>query len=162
MCENLSPHDIGIALQQKGLLPYVKDLNIYGIYSEGEEYEVFTERLPEVYLRKRVPTETYVFQERPWLLACAMNRINALDSPVRVWADSEKVTFTLYIEPTSFGAFQAGLPRWLAFLELAADQLGQACEVLLREDEQHDLEAVTEQLCNPSQDSPWLRGQKIS
>ena len=41
MRENLSAHDIGIALQQKRPRPYVKDLNTYGIYSEGEEYEVF-------------------------------------------------------------------------------------------------------------------------
>ena len=162
MIDPLSPHDIGIALQQKNLRPYVKDLNTYGIYSEGEEYEVFTERLPEVHFRKLVPTQTYEFQENPWILACAMNRVNALDSPVRVWADSAKVTFTLCAEPASFADFQAGLQRWLACLEQAADQLGQACEVLLREDGQHDLEAVTEQLCNPSQDSPWLQGQKLS
>lgn len=161
MNENLTAKDIGIALHQKELHPYVKDMNLYGIYSDGEEYEVFTERLPEVYIRKQVPTETYEFEEHPLVLACAMNRVNALDSPVRVWADSEQVTFALFIEPASFESFQAGLPRWLACLEQATDQLGQACEILLRY-EPDDLEVIEKQLTDPTPDSPWLQGQKLS
>lgn len=141
---HLSAQDISHALQAAGLHPYVKDLNIYGIDNEGDEYEVFTERLPEIHIRKQVPTETYAFEEHPLVLACAMNQVNALDSPVRVWADYEKVTFTLCIEPASFESFLAGIPRWLSCLEQAADQLGQACEILLR-DEPDDLEVITKQ-----------------
>lgn len=162
MSEKLSAQDIGLALQAASLHPFVKDVNLYGIQNGGDDYEVFTGRLPEVYIRKQVPMEFFEFREHPWILACAMNRVNAQYSPVSVWANSDMVSFILCIEPGSFEAFSERLPQWLSYIEQAVDQLGQACEVIIREDEEDDLSRVNKQLSDPTPDSPWLHGQKLS
>ena len=158
----LSAQDIGIALQAAGLHPVVKDVNLYGIQNGGNDYEVFTGRLPEVYIRKQVPLDLFEFQEHSWILATAMNRVNSQFTPVRVSAGYDTVYLCLCVEPGSFESFSERLPQWLSYIEQAVDQLGQACEVALREDEQDDLSRLNKQLSDPTPDSPWLRGQKLS
>lgn len=158
----LSAQDIGLVLQTAGLHPFVKNVNLYGIQNGGDDYEVFTGQLPEVYIRKLVPMDYFDFREKPWILAAAMNRINNQYSPVRVTAANDIISLTLCIEPGSFESFSERLPQWLSYIEQAVDQLGQACEVIIREDEEDDLSRVNKQLSDPTPDSPWLRGQKLS
>lgn len=55
MNEPLSSQEIGLALQASGLHPCVNGINRFGIYRGGDDYEVLTERLPEIYIWKRVP-----------------------------------------------------------------------------------------------------------
>lgn len=159
---SLTAHEIGVILHANGLHPHVKDINLYGISNGGDDYLVYTGELPDVYIRKEVPMDAFEFRETAGYLAVAMNRVNAQYTPVRVTAGEGTISFLLCAGTESAGAFADALPERLAQIERAVDQLGQALDCIIREDEQADLAEVAEQLSNPSADSPWLRGQKLS
>ena len=162
MNERTTAQDIGLALQVEGFHPFVKDIDLYGIQNGGDDYVVYTGQLPDIYIRKRVSTDFFEYQEHPWLLAVAANRVNSRYTPVRITVEYDMVSLTLCVEPTSLESFSKRLPQWLARIEQAVDQLGQACDLVLREAAQDDLAEVSNQLSNPTPDSPWLKGQKIS
>lgn len=162
MNERITAQDIGLALQTGGLHPYVKEIDLYGIQNGGDDYEVYTGQLPDIYIRKRVSMDLFEFLEHAWVLAAAMNRVNSQYTPVRVTAGYDMIFLTLCVEPASIGSFSKRLPQWLAKIEQAVDQLGQACDLVLREAAQDDLVEVSNQLSNPTPDSPWLHGQKAS
>lgn len=162
MNEQIAAQDIGLALQAGGLHPYVKDIDLYSIQNGGDDYEVYTGQLPDIYIRKYVSTDLFEFQEHPWILAVATNRVNSRYTPVRVTVGYDMVSLTLCVEPASIGSFSKRLPQWLARIEQAVDQLGQACDLVLSEAAQDDLAEVTNQLSNPTPDSPWLQGQNLS
>lgn len=162
MNERITAQDIGLALQTGGLHPYVKDIDLYSIQNGGDDYEIYTGQLPDIYIRKRVSMDLFEFQEHAWVLAAAMNRVNSQYTPVRVTAGYDMISLTLCIEPASIESFSKRMPQWLTRIEQAVDQLGQACEVVLREKEQDDLAEVSNQLSSPTPDSPWLHGQKLS
>ena len=162
MNEQITAQDIGLALQTGGLHPYVKEIDLYGIQNGGDDYEIYTGQLPDIYIRKRVSMDLFEFQEHAWVLAAAMNRVNSQYTPVRVTAGYDMISLTLCIEPASIESFSKRMPQWLTRIEQTVDQLGQACEVVLREKEQDDLAEVSNQLSSPTPDSPWLHGQKLS
>lgn len=156
----LSAQDIGLALQAGGLHTYVKEINLYGIQNGGDDYEVYTGQLLDIYPEACIAMDLFEFQEHAWVLAAAINRVNSQYTPVRVAAGFDMISLTLCVEPASIESFSKLLPQWLARIEQAVDQLGQACDLVLLEAAQDDLAEVSNQLSNPTPTAPGCRDRK--
>lgn len=158
----LSPHDIDLALQEKGLHPYVKGIDCYGIMNGGDDYEVNTGRLPEIYIRKTVSQDLFDWRDDKWILACATNLFNAQPFPVRAVIGYDTMAFVLNTETVSEDHFSARIIPWLDQIEESLDLFGQCCAMVVRDWEQDNLDKMKHELSNPNLDSPWLKGQKAS
>lgn len=154
--------DIGLALQEKGLHPYVKGIDCYGIHRGGDDYEVLTERLPEIYIRKIVSQDLFDWRDDRRILACAVNVFNAKPFPVRSVIRYDTIAFALNTEIVSEEHFSARIMSWLDQIEESLDLFGQCCAMVVRDHDKKDLYKVTEQLSDPGLDNPWLKGQKGS
>lgn len=160
MQENdLTSQSIGLALQKSGLHPYVKGINRYGIYRGGDDYEVLTDRLPEVYIWKIVPQNLFDWRDDKRILDCAANLFNANPFPVRAVIGYDTIRFVLSTELDSMEQFLVRVLSWLGQIEEALDLFGQCCATIVRDWEKEDLYKVAEQLSNPDSDNPWLKGQ---
>ncbi len=163
MKENdLTTQTIGLALQASGLHPYVKDINRFGIHRGGDDYEVFTERLPEIYIRKTVSVDLFDWRENKGILACAVNVFNAKPFPVRAVIGYDTMAFVLNTETVSEDHFSARIIPWLDQIEESLDLFGQCCAMVVRDWEKDDLNELSRQLSDPDSDNPWLKGQKVS
>lgn len=160
--DNLTTQTIGLALQAAGLHPYVKSINRYGIYRGGDDYEVFTDRLPEIYILKTVSQDLFDWREDEQALDCAINTFNAKLFPVRAFCGYDTIVFVLNTEVDSADYFSARIMPWLDQIEESLDLFGQCCAMVVHDWEQDDLNELTKQLSDPSFDNPWLKGQKTS
>ena len=158
----LTRQTIGLALQEAGLHPYVKGINYFSIHRGGDDYEVLTERLPEIYIRKTVSSDLFEWRDDKGILACATNLFNAQPFPVRAIIGYDTMAFVLNVEVVSYEHLLERIPHWLDLVDQAIDQFGQACATVVRDWEQNDLDKLEQELSNPSQNSPWLKGQKRS
>ena len=159
---DLTTQTIGLALQEAGLHPYIKGINRYGIYRGGDDYEVFTERLPEIYIRKIASQDLFDWRNDRRILACAVNVFNAKPFPVRAVIGYDTIAFALNAEIVSEKHFSTRIMSWLDQIEESLDLFGQCCAMVVRDWEKDDLNELTKQLSNPSFDNPWLKGQKVS
>ncbi len=162
MCRLISSQDIGLALQAADLHPYVKGINRYGIYRGGDDYEVLTERLPEIYIRKIVSVDLFDWRDNKGILACTVNVFNAKPFPVRAVIGYDTIAFMLNTEMVSEEHFSARIIPWLDQIEESLDLFGQCCAMVVHDWEKDDLNVLTKQLSDPSFDNPWLKGQKGS
>lgn len=160
--KDLTTQTIGLALQASGLHPYVKDINRFGIHHGGDDYEVFTERLPEIYIRKTVSSDLFDWRENKGILTCTVNVFNAKPFPVRAVIGYDTMAFVLNTETVSEDHFSARIIPWLDQIEESLDLFGQCCATIVRDWEKDDLYKVAEQLSNPDSDNPWLKEQKVS
>lgn len=160
---DLTTQTIGLALQEAGLHPYVKGRpNHFGVYRGGDDYEVLTDRLPELYIRKEVMQYLFDWREEKQILAQATNMFNARPSLVRAIIGYDTMAFVLNVEIVSMEHFSERILHWLDLIEQALDQFRQACATVVRYWEQDELVKMEKELLNPSQDNPWLMGQIAS
>ncbi len=163
MKENdLTTQTIGLALQEAGLHPYVKDISRFGIYRGGDDYEVFTERLPEIYIRKTVSVDLFDWRENKGILTCTVNVFNAKPFPVRAVIGYDTMAFVLNTETVSEDHFSTRIMSWLDQIEESLDLFGQCCAMVVRDWEQDNLDKMKHELSNPNLDSPWLKGKTAS
>lgn len=158
----ISSQGIGLALQEKGLHPYVKGIDCFGIMNGGDDYEVNTSRLPEFYIRKTVSQDLFDWRDDKGVLACATNMFNAQPFPVRAIIGYDTLAFVLCFEVVSIEHFSERILHWLSQIEQAIDQFGQACATVVRDWEQDNLDIMEQELSNPNLDSPWLKGKTAS
>ena len=126
---------IGFALMQAGLSPFALDVDLFQIVHEGENYFVYTDRLPELYIEKRIPLDYFEYRRQDWILFFAMDRVNSRRSPVVVFnaGSSDTITFRFYLDAASVNDLQEDLWPCFAQIEQAIDAFGMACEVAVRE-----------------------------
>ena len=160
----LTSKEVGWALMRAGLSPFSLDADMFQIVHEGENYTVHTDRLPELYIEKRVPLYHFEFKGENWIVCYAMDRVNARRTPVVVFRaeSTDTVTFRVCLRPESDVAFKADLDACFMKIEQAMDAFGQACEVALRDDEKESVASIMEDLADPSPDNPWLHGKMRS
>lgn len=162
MIESISSQDIGMVFHTLGLHPYIKQINCYGIHRGGDDYEVFTERLPEIYIRKTVSVDLFDWRDNKGILACAVNVFNAKPFPVRAVIGYDTIAFVLNTETVSEEHFSARIMSWLDQIEESLDLFGQCCAMVVRDWEKDNLNELTKQPSDSSFDNPWLKGQKVS
>lgn len=126
--------EVGWALMQAGLSPFSLDADMLQVVHEGENYAVHTDRLPEVYIEKRVPLYHFEFGGDSVIVCQAMDRVNVRRTPVVVFRaeSTDTVTFRICIRPESVEAFTDMLNECFLRIEQAMDAFGQACEVAVR------------------------------
>ena len=156
----LTSQAIGQALQAIGLHPYVKDLSVYGIYRGENDYEVFTERLPEIYIQKTISHDLFYWRDDKWILLCAMNQFNSKPFPVRAVLGHDTVVFALTIEIVSIKHFSERIAVWLAQIDEAFDLFEQICTNVALDREHDDLYNVKAQLSDS--DNPRIKEQNSS
>ena len=162
MNERITAQDISLALQTADLHPYIKGINRFGIHRDWDDYEVLTELLPEIYIRKTVSSDLFDWREDKRILACVVNVFNAKPFPVRAVIGYDKIAFALNTEVVSADYFSARIMSWLDQIEEARDLFGQCCAMVVRDWEKDDLNELTKQLSDPNSDNSWLNGQKES
>ena len=159
---NLTTQTIGLALQEAGLHPYIKGINCCGIHRGGDDYEVFTERLPVIYIRKTVSVDLFDWRDNKGILACAVNVFNAKPFPVRAVIGYDTIAFMLNTEMVSEEHFSARIIPWLDQIEEALGLFGLCCAMVVRDWEKDDLDKLTKQVSDTNTHNPWLKGQKTS
>jgi len=162
MSESITSQDIGLALQACGLNPFIEELNCYGIHRGGDDYEVNTGRLPEIYIRKTVSQDLFEWRNDKGILACATNVFNAQPFPVRAVIGYDTMAFVLNVEVVSYEHILERILYWLDLVDQAIDQFGQACATVVRDWDQDELAKMEKELLNPSQDNTWLKGKTAS
>lgn len=159
---DLTTQIIGLALQTVGLHPYIKGINHFGIYRGGDDYEVFTDRLPEIYILKTVSQDLFDWRKDEQALDCVINTFNAKLFPVRAFYGYDTIVFVLNTEVVSEEHFSSRIMSWLDQIEESLDLFGQCCAMVVRDWEKDDLDKLSKQLTDPDADNPWLKGQKAS
>ena len=129
----------------------------------GENYLVHTDRLPEIYIEKKVPLDLFEYKRENWIVCFAMDRVNLRRTPVVVFRAEaiDTVMFRICISPGSVEEFSDGLESYFTRIEQAINAFGQACEVAVREDDKDTMSELMEGLSDPSTASLWFHG-KIS
>jgi hypothetical protein len=164
MSRILAPNEVGLALKLAGLSPFALDTRVFQIVHGGENYVVYTDRLPEIYVEKTVPLDLFEYKRMDWVTYCAMDLVNAKRLPVVVYRQESRDTikFRAVIRPESADAFIKDLDGCFFSIERAMDDFGMACEIVIRNDEKDAMSDMMEELADPSADSPWLRGKTRS
>lgn len=164
MSEILSPNEVGLALKLAGLYPFALDTRTFQIVHRGENYAVYADCLPEIYVEKTVPLELFEYKRMEWVTYCAMDLVNAKRSSVVAYRQESRDTikFRAVIRPESTESFIKALDGCIFRIERAMDDFGMACEVVIRNDEKGAMSDMMEELFDPSPDSPWLRGKTRS
>lgn len=149
---------------QAGLSPFTLDTEMFQIVREGENYIVHTDRLPEVYIEKRVPLDLFEYKGENWIVCFAMDRVNLRRTPVVVYRaeSSDTVTFRVCLSPGSGESLSGALESIFVIIEQAIEAFGHACEVAVRDEEEDTMSQLMESLANPSPDSLWIRGKTSS
>jgi len=155
---------VGLVLMQKGLSPISLDADVFQIVLEGENYTVHTDRLPEIYIEKRVPQAYFEYGNDNGILFVSMDRVNRRRSPVTVFSGghTDALTFRCCLRPGSAEEFGDGLEECFTRIGQAVDAFGQACEATLRENGQESAAEFMRDLADPSPDSPWLQKKQRS
>ena len=160
----LTSNEVGWALMQAGLSPFTLDTEMFQIVREGENYIVHTDRLPEIYIEKRVSLDLFEYKDENWIVCYAMDRVNLRKTPFVVYRAeaSDTVSFRICLSPGSSEAFSGSFEGIFVTIEQAVEAFGYACEVAVRDEEEDTMSQLMESLANPSPDSPWIRGKRSS
>ena len=99
----LTSNEVGWALMQAGLSPFTLDTEMFQIVREGENYIIHTDRLPEIYIEKKVSLDQFEYKDENWIVCFAMDRVNLRRTPVVVYRaeSSDTVTFRICLSPGS-------------------------------------------------------------
>lgn len=153
-----SSNEVGWVLMQEGLSPFALDADVFQIVHGGENYSVLTDRLPHVFIEKRVPLDLFEYRGENWIVSFAMDRVNRQPTMVTVFrGDSfDTVTFRYCLRPESTESLAESLACCFTRIGQAVDAFGQACEAAIREDEKDAMSDIMKDLADPSPDSPWL------
>ena len=153
-----SSNTVGWVLIQKGLSPFAVDADLFQIVWEGENYIVHTDRLPKVFIEKKVPLEYFEYKGENWIVSFAMDRVNMQRSMVTVFRGGylDTLTFRYCLRPESEESLSESLEDCFLRIGQAVEAFGQACEAAVREDEQDAMSDLMRELADPSPDSPWL------
>ena len=164
MERSMTVNDVGFALMQAHLLPSVYLQDWFRITTEDGDYYVYVGSLPDLYLEKRVSTDLFEYRNNDWMLLFAMDMFNSRLSPVKVFQASaeEIVTFRVLVSPKPEENLGEAVRRHLMQIENAIDQLGHACEVVVRENDRKEEAELMERLADPSPDNPWIQGRMDS
>ena len=164
MSEILCSNEVGMALKLAGLSPFALDTRIFQIVHGGENYAVYADCLPDIYVEKTVPLDLFEYKRMDWITYCAMDLVNARRAPVVVYRHESRDTikFRAVIRPDSAESFIKALDGCFFSIERAMDDFGMACEIVIRNDEKDAMSDMMEELSDPSADSPWLRGKTRS
>ena len=157
----LTPNEVGMALKLAGLPLFALDTRVFQIVHGGENYVVYSDYLPEIYVEKTVPLDLFEYKRMDWVTYWAMDLVNATRAPVGVYRRESRdtVNFRAIIRPESADALIEALDDCFNDIELAMNDFGMACEIVLRNDEKDAMSDMMEELSNPSPDSPWIQGK---
>ena len=161
----MTSNGVGMALIQAGMSPFTADVDTFQIVWEGENYFVHTDRLPFVFVEKRVPLDLFEYKHENWIVSFAMDRVNMLMTPLTVFRGNalDTVTFRACLLPSCEEELsREDIVCGLEEIGRGIEQFGQACEVAVREDDENELQGLTESLSDPDPDSPWIRGKMRS
>ena len=156
--------EVGMALKLAGLSPFALDTRTFQIVHGGENYVVYADCLPEIYVEKMVPLDLFEYRRMDWVTYCAMDLVNAKRTTVVVYRQESQdtVKFRTVVRPESTDSFIKALDGCFFGIEQAMDDFGMACETVIRIDEKGAMSDMMEELSNPSPDSPWLQGKMRS
>ena len=157
-------NQVGFALMKAGLSPFALDADMLQIVWQGENYTVFTDCLPELYIEKKVPLYCFEYKKDISIINYAMDRVNARRSPVVVYrgASEDMICFRICILTDYAEDFLDHLDSYYIKIENAVDAFGQACEVAVRYFEEEMMSDCVEELTNPDPDSPWIKNKRNS
>ena len=164
MSRILSSSEVGMALKLAGLSPFALDTRTFQIVHGGENYAVYADCLPEIYVEKTVPLDLFEYKRMDWVTYCAMDLVNAKRTPVVLYRQESRdtVKFRAAVRPESSETLIKVLDGCFLSIELAMDDFGMACEIVIRNDEKGAMSDIMEELSDPDFDSPWLRGKTRS
>ena len=164
MSGTLTPKEVGMALKLAGLSPFALDTRTFQIVHGGENYAVYADCLPDIYVEKTVPLDLFEYRRMDWVTYCAMDLVNAKRTPVVVYRQESRDTlkFRASVRPESTKAFIEALDGCFSSIERAMDDFGMACETVIRNDEKGAISEMMEELSDPSPDSLWLHGKMRS
>lgn len=157
---------IGLFLKQAGLSPCILDTDTFQIAWGGENYAVYTDQLPDIYLEKRVPLELFEYMQEDLIVCFAMDRINLRRNPVvayrGAYEDSIFLRTCFRIEDDERENFKETISKCIIDIEQSIDAFGQACDVAVNASNKDDMSNLLSSLTNPEPDSPWILNQKQS
>ena len=164
MSRILSSSEVGMALKLAGLSPFALDTRTFQIVHGGENYAVYADCLPEIYVEKSVPLDLFEYKRMDWVTYCAMDLVNAKRTPVVLYRQESRdtVKFRAAVRPESSETLIKVLDGCFLSIEQTMDDFGMACEIVIRNDEKGAMSDLMEELSDPSFDSPWLRGKTRS
>lgn len=127
-------NQVGVALLQAGLSPFVLDTDMYQIVWGGENYTVFADCPPMVYIEKTVPLDLFEYKHETWILYFAMDLVNLRRTPVVVYRGNhdDTLSFRICLPADVFDSFEENEDSVFMQIEEAIDTLGQACEIAVR------------------------------
>ncbi len=153
-----------MALKLAGLSPFALDTRTFQIVHGGENYAVYADCLPEIYVEKTVPLDLFEYKRMDWVTYCAMDLVNAKRTPIALYRQESRDTikFRAIVRPESSETFIKALDGCFLSIEQAMDDFGMACEIVIRNDEKGAMSDIMEELSDPAFDSPWLQGKTRS
>lgn len=157
---------VGLFLMQAGLSPRTLDTDMFQIVWGGENYTVYTDQLPDIYLEKRVPLELFEYMHEDLIVCFAMDKINLRRNPVVAYRgpyeDSIFLRTSFRIEDDENEDFKKTISKCFIDLERSIDAFGQACDVAVSSSNEDDMANLLTSLTDPEPDSPWILNQKQS
>ena len=138
MSEMISSYQVGLALMGAGLSPFTLDTDLFQIVWNGENYLVYTDRLPEIYIQKEVPLYCFEYKSKNWIIYYAMDRVNLRRTPVVAFLGyaEDVVSFRICLQLESIDSIRNEIDLCFAQIERSIDAFGQACEIAVRDDEE--------------------------
>lgn len=158
MKKSISMTEVGLALREVHLLPSVYQTDWFRISTEDGDYYVYAGDLPDLYIEKRPLTDLFEFRNEEWILYFAMDMVNAKMNPVKLFQGSrDSITFRTNICLESLEMLGEKVLRSIERIEKAIDELGLACEIVMRDNERKDTTELLNSLTDPSPDNPWIQ-----
>ena len=127
----ITSNDIGLALRRMELSQFKRNGNRFLVTCEGENYDVHTGRLPEVYIDKTVNLSHFDYDRDDSVLCGAMKLFNSHQRNMRVFKPvlpEDVLVFRISLEPGAGDDLCELLERHFDLLEEAQDSFWQACE----------------------------------
>ena len=160
----ITSNTVGLFLMQAGLSPRTVDIDMFQIVRGGENYTMYTDQLPDIYLEKRVPLELFEYLQEDLIVSFAMDHINLRRNPVVAYRgpyeDSIFLRTCFRIEDDE--DFKKSLDKCFLDLEQSMDAFGQACDMAVCCSQENDMSNLLATLTDPEPDSPWILNQKQS
>ena len=133
MSKIISSNQIGLALMNAGLYPFLLDTDMYQIVWDGGNYTVYTGSLPEVYIETTVMLDLFEYNKDLSILYSAIDKVNWRLSPVVAYRVSDDtVSFRICLRPESEDAFLKDMNTYFERIGQAIDVFGQACYLATR------------------------------
>jgi hypothetical protein len=155
---------VGLALMKAGLSPFALDTDKFQVVWDGENYTVYTGRLPELYIEKTVPLYLFEYKNVDWFINLAMDRVNSRLSPVAVYRglSDDTVSFRICLRLETVDNFFEGVSPYFEEIERALDAFGLSCEIVVRNFEEEATADFFDTFTNPDPDSPLLKNKTTS